>query len=1337
MTLLVSGAAVTGCGDERPPKPDLSENQLEPQPRRPDSGGVCYHEGCACENEGTTRDCGVVKEQVAGYLWCSMGVQQCSDGVWSECKGDRIVLGPQVRNLRLQGLGASRECGDDNPCSPGCHLFEDDAGGLPLPPDAGLVDADGGLALGESPNVPGGLCTSIAVSPETSELRITELEPFDPPQTTFVAELLPAGCGGDDVPIVYSVDKTDVAEISETGELTLRAPVVGPIEVRALAGSLAGTATLNVTVRIEDTALAPPGMADEFEGEPESDDVLAQWLYPYAGTVFPPNVHAPLLQWDSVVSAEASWNGGCGLRADGTVRCWGPNYNGEIVDRDGPYVKLSGRYTHFCALTPQGDAECWGDNSNGQATNQAGPFISVHAGAQHSCGLRPDGEVRCWGHNNWGQAAPPNAGPFVALSTGAYTTCGVTAAKDVLCWGNGSSGQTDPPWGPSLAVAAGTDHVCALRTDRSLVCWGSNARGQTESPAGAFVSLDAGSYHTCALRTDGASVCWGQNTRGQSQTVEGPFVSVTAAGEHSCAVRVDGGVQCWGNMNNDRGQGLPGGAVRVGIRYPASGDSTFEWSSTVPESRGEFVDAPANTIPLAPAPRLRIPQLVWDTLAASARGEEVAFTLQRHTGDRLLAPVERVVRFSDSPLRGKIVYQSYGTRRVENATGTYEDPYERWGAVIFEYDARARENTVAVGSASENGSGCRGCHSASADGQFLLAGLDERGVAALSDRSNSEEEAVPTLTDEWGGGVWSAVHPSLPLAFTSRGPTPCATRIDENWGSCDAASFTSAAGDLSGAGHVIQAPPGGMLGAGWLDSDGDGVYDVAAPNTLVDLARDTLGQRLEATIPAQLRAVMPAFSPEGDRVVFLHYAGELEDGLGTLHTGDRRSLGMMDFDAATLRLQNFQRLTNEPEAPCDARFGATEACVDVWPSFLPRGTGVVFQRQVVGNGSIPGSTHSDLGGTRSACESKNSETCDDGAKGDLWWVRLDSDGQPVATQRLERASGVVESAHLVTTGAGGVGVIRSRDVEPLLNYQPAAAPEAFGGHTWVAFTSRRRYGNVAKDNPWWSDPMVQPLRHVVNSKKIWISALEVNSDEADPSAPAFYLEGQEVQGSNGRPIWIGEECIASAEPPTEAAECGSDADCCGAPEMARCQVDLPLTDPPRRHCVAVNAQQCIAPDDHRLCTGDEECCGFERGERCASGRCVEPPPLARYQPATFVRDFHAECPEGTLPRWKFLEWKAQLPEGTSITFTAASAPTRAELDDAGEVDLHTAVPPAPATWTTWGTDDADSIDAKLAEGGYLTHEWLRVGMTLNPDDGLVLTPTLSQWRLVYDCVDGF
>jgi hypothetical protein len=127
----------------------------------------------------------------------------------------------------------------------------------------------------------------------------------------------------------------------------------------------------------------------------------------------------------------------------------------------------------------------------------------------------------------------------------------------------------------------------------------------------------------------------------------------------------------------------------------------------------------------------------------------------------------------------------------------------------------------------------------------------------------------------------------------------------------------------------------------------------------------------------------------------------------------------------------------------------------------------------------------------------------------------------------------------------------------------------------------------------------------------------------------------------------------------------------------------------------------------------------------------------RYQSATFVRDFHAECPQGTLPHWKFLEWQAQLPEGTSIAFTAASAPTRAELEDAVEVDLHTAVPPASPAWTTWGTNDDDSIDAKLAEQGYPTHEWLRVRMTLNPDEGLVTTPKLSQWRLVYDCVDGF
>src|SRR5690606_27549831 len=409
---------------------------------------------CACDDEGATRACGTVKEQVAGYLWCSLGQQVCQDGAWSECKSERTVLSKQLRNLRLQGLGESRSCADDNPCSPGCHLFQDDAGGLPLEPSAGLIEDNDGLKLDEEPSSSEVGCTELVVSPQATDLEVTSLSPVSPSTARFTARLLPEGCAGSSRRFTWSVKHPDIATVSEDGVVTLINPVARSTEVRALAGDLSGAATLNVRIVLRDTSQAPPDAPTNFGDDGAAADEYLSWLYPYAGTVFAPNTNAPLLQWHTITTAEASLNGGCTLRADGSVRCWGTNVYGEIADQTGPYVQLSGRSTHFCALSPTGAAECWGDNTYGQAEHRPGPYVQIAVGSQHSCALRVDGTVDCWGRDQYGQSSPA-PGRFTKLTAGTYTSCGLRDDHHVACWGNTSSGQGAVTNGPFIDVAAG------------------------------------------------------------------------------------------------------------------------------------------------------------------------------------------------------------------------------------------------------------------------------------------------------------------------------------------------------------------------------------------------------------------------------------------------------------------------------------------------------------------------------------------------------------------------------------------------------------------------------------------------------------------------------------------------------------------------------------------------------------------------------------------------------------------------------------------------------------------------------------------------------------------
>lgn len=1343
LALVTALMTVVGCAsDKRPRRAELVQYDL-----RPDAGPAtaCEQEGCACDAEGETQECGSVKEKVGGYTWCALGVRTCVRGKWSACSIERVAQRRKVLNKSLLALGQAESCSEENPCQPGCNWFQDDPVGLDLPNDAGIVANDAGLMLAEVPDLEGA-CESIVVTPTETTLEVADAEALDDHEVTFNASLLPNDCGDENARVVWGVDRPDLASISADGVLTLLQPFAGTLTVSAYAGRLTTQASVRVHLHLADNSQAPTGTEALLNGAGVvADDV--QIVYPYADTVFPLGVNPPKLQWQSVAQVEVVWNGGCALRADGRVRCWGSNFNGEIVDRNGPYVQLAGRYTHYCALTRNGDAECWGNNDYGHSEPRVGPFVQVSAGTDHSCGLRTDGTIECWGRNNYGQLNPPPES-YVRVSAGSQVTCGIRTNGAIDCWGNSNRALVGTRNGPYTDVSVGASQVCAIRKDRRLDCWGGGAYGESSEPAGGgvYTMVDAGWTHNCALRTDGAAVCWGNNSDGQAVTMPGPFVDVSAAQRHSCGLLGDGRVQCWGDASDNHTLGVGGGAVRVSLRYPVTGEPSFTWSAVVAESVGDFVDPPRNTVPIAPAPRYTLPSNVWQALSQTAAGDEFALVLQRHTGDRLLEPVERRLRFASERLNGRIIYQSYGTKAIRNTTGSYENSLSRWGAVQMAYDAKTNTSNAVAGFDSASGTtgaanGCRGCHSINATGEQLISGLDDLQNALLLDDGTQPDEGFDLggLPNSYGGFLWSALHPTQALLFTSSGPSPCATRVDGTTGTCPEASFAPQAGDANGTSVRMAASPGGLLGASYFDEGTDGVFDVATPNRFVDLSAGQEGEVLDGVLPEGLRAALPAFSPEGERLAFVHYAGNLEDGQGTVHVGDQRSLGMLDFTTQPATLGNYQRLTNAPGAPCAPSLGGNGPCVDVWPSFLASRAGVVFEREVFNNSQVVASQHSDFGGTRSGCETLAAgAACSDGSKGELRWVPLDVDGEPEGDFALARANGTNEPGQLVTDGPLGViGVKHPREVEPFLNYQPSAAPRGNGKYTWVAFVSRRAYGNLATENAWWSDPRVHPLRHAMSSKKIWVTALDTQSGANDPSAPAFLLEGQEMQGSNGRPVWTSNVCIEPAPQRSVETECTSDADCCGAPDMATCSLQLPAGSTTVRHCVPKEADACIEPGSEVRCESDADCCGADVGQRCVSSQCVQPPPLARYEARTFVRDFHAECPAGDYPAWQLLQWQAELPPGTSIDFTGQTADELDELDDALSITLGSAQPPSTTTWTSWGTEDEDNIGYKFEQAAIRAGVWLRVTMTLNPDDRQIASPVLTDWRVIYDCSPTF
>ena len=74
---------------------------------------------------------------------------------------------------------------------------------------------------------------------------------------------------------------------------------------------------------------------------------------------------------------------------------------------------MSAGAEHTCGVRADGSVECWGDDDYGRATPPGGSFASVSAGGYHTCGVKIDGSVQCWGFNEdlhfnvVGQATPP------------------------------------------------------------------------------------------------------------------------------------------------------------------------------------------------------------------------------------------------------------------------------------------------------------------------------------------------------------------------------------------------------------------------------------------------------------------------------------------------------------------------------------------------------------------------------------------------------------------------------------------------------------------------------------------------------------------------------------------------------------------------------------------------------------------------------------------------------------------------------------------------------------------------------------------------------------------
>lgn len=317
----------------------------------------------------------------------------------------------------------------------------------------------------------------------------------------------------------------------------------------------------------------------------------------------------------------------CALLDNGSVKCWGANHSGELGQGHNSYIGISSDelgdnlpaidlgsghtalaiaagVSYTCALLNNGSVKCWGSNYSGQLgqghtehlgnePNEMGnSLLPVDLGSGHSataiitahshtCALLNTGALKCWGEN-WfgalGQGHSQNLGdepnemgenlPTIdlgsnntvqAVTANMNNTCAILNTGATKCWGSNWSGKLGQGHSQALGneademgdellaidlgsghtarvIASGSYHSCVLRDDKSIVCWGGNDSGQLgigrgyqpgDEPGemGSALSplllgkkvtrLATGYSRSCAMYDDGKFKCWGINSHGQ------------------------------------------------------------------------------------------------------------------------------------------------------------------------------------------------------------------------------------------------------------------------------------------------------------------------------------------------------------------------------------------------------------------------------------------------------------------------------------------------------------------------------------------------------------------------------------------------------------------------------------------------------------------------------------------------------------------------------------------------------------------------------------------------------------------------------------------------------
>ena len=257
---------------------------------------------------------------------------------------------------------------------------------------------------------------------------------------------------------------------------------------------------------------------------------------------------------NTFTSVSAGGMASCGVKADGSLRCWGESRFVGHTPTGNSFVAVSvGGSIYACALKSDGSVVCWNYEGLSDLTPSEGSFASISVGSYYGCGVKTDGSIQCWGDSRQEPQSTPT-GPFKSISIDGtvygHTFCGVRVNDSIVCWGTTLAGHPVTEPDSYVAVSVGLQHVCALHKESYVECWdGVGFGGPKYNPKGSFVSVSAGAGYSCGLKANGTVSCGGP------ASLNGTFTAVDAGWHHACGIKEDGSVECWGD--NQWGRATP------------------------------------------------------------------------------------------------------------------------------------------------------------------------------------------------------------------------------------------------------------------------------------------------------------------------------------------------------------------------------------------------------------------------------------------------------------------------------------------------------------------------------------------------------------------------------------------------------------------------------------------------------------------------------------------------------------------------------------------------------------------------------------------------------------